>query len=294
MLQRPDWTTPQYTNLDINLSTNVCWDTILHEQIKHMLFDCSSLLDYPNPYPVYHAISTYYDLNISELALGLGSEDVINRIIRVLNPKTVYIVSPTWGMVEPICIINGVSFIPISYQQACHYTNQEATLYLANPNGLTGEVVDVRLFSQYKYVILDEAYGDWASEYSHLYKRPKNVIITKTLSKSLAIPGFRVGFAYGYEPIIDKIQTIRPMCVTTRMAEIIVPQIMHYTNAHIDRMLEAKKKLENVFDCIPTHGNFVRFKEENILTKTFGCREVDDSYRMSLADWSTLSNVITQ
>jgi histidinol-phosphate/aromatic aminotransferase/cobyric acid decarboxylase-like protein len=291
MIQRPDWTEPENQKV-IDLSSNVCWDTILHAQIRHLLHDSLNLIDYPDPYPVYRAICDYYDLPMKQVALGLGSAEVIDRILKALKPKKVYIVSPTWGMIDPLCQINDIPYSLVDLQKAYSQTQRDAVLYIANPSGFTGEAHHVSLFDRYQYVILDEAYADWAPKFSRLYTRPKNCVITKSLSKSMMIAGARVGFAWGELDLIDRMQQIRPMIVTTKQAEIIVPNLIKYTNSHIARMKESKRKLESRFECGESWANFVRFKSPNKLTDHFGTKFMADHYKLALADWTTLSNVL--
>ena len=70
----------------------------------------------------------------------------------------------------------------------------------------------------FKYLIVDEVYSDFYDKFSLLKSNLKNVIIIKSLSKSLGFAGLRVGFCCASKSIIKKIQTCRMSQVTSSFA----------------------------------------------------------------------------
>jgi histidinol-phosphate/aromatic aminotransferase/cobyric acid decarboxylase-like protein len=294
LVNRPDWRVDHPTP-PIDLSSNVNYDSILHEKIRSIIGSTEvNLFDYPNDFAVYKSLSDYYALPLSNISVGLGSAEIIERTIRALSPDFMYIVTPTWGMVEPLCQIYNIPYKCISVDEISSHYDHSATLYIANPNGQTGAVQPVEhLFKKFKYVMLDEAYSDWSPSCSHLHSCPDNVFISKSISKSLCVAGLRVGFVYANKNFTEKLQSIRPMYVTNRFAEIVLPEIIWDTPLVLDRLLYSKHKLESMFDCSPSRANFVRFKEPNKLTKHFGSKFIDNHHKMAMADWNTLKNVLS-
>jgi len=93
-------------------------------------------------------------------------------------------------------------------------------IYLANPNNPTGTIFTKRQFEKFMegvpgeiLVILDEAYTEFASrdpdfpnglDYDY-----GNLIVTRTLSKSYGLAGFRIGFAAGPTEIIRELYKVK-------------------------------------------------------------------------------------
>lgn len=289
MIKRPDWRVNK--NL-VNLSHNVCWDSITHQIAREELLKSDNILGTGNPFPVYTAICDYYSMNINNVVLGLGSAEVIQRFLQVTKPHFIYIVSPTWGFIEPLCKILNIPYENITIKQAKTIYNKNATLYIANPNGVTGESISIDFYNNYHTILLDEAYSDWCLHKSLLHCRPNNVFITKSLSKSLGISGARVGFGYGDYDTITSMQNIRLPDIVTKVSEIVVPKLIYHTPDIVSRLTASKIRLESMYDCFIGYANFISFKKQNKLTKYFGYRKAEDHYHLALADWQTFERVL--
>jgi histidinol-phosphate aminotransferase len=105
-------------------------------------------------------------------------------------------------MIEVYCQLNGKEYIKINNDQIEEYANENDALYIANPNGLSGDAISIKhLTSKFKYVFADEVYADFYNEHSLLNDWSDNVIVIKSLSKSLGLAGLRVGFAVASEEL---------------------------------------------------------------------------------------------
>jgi histidinol-phosphate/aromatic aminotransferase/cobyric acid decarboxylase-like protein len=162
--------------------------------------------------------------------------------------------------------------------------------YLINPNGNDGtiltkqEVLDMA--KNYKYLIVDEAYGDFADE-SVIDEHVDNIIVLKTLSKSYAMPGARFGWCIANKTVIEYLRKYRPICAT--MPKQTLKQILNDIPNHAKRMIETRNYLEQEYDCVPSKSNYVLFKQPNKYTQKFGYKNVNGLYRMSLIDMETLN-----
>jgi len=288
MIVRPDWTLSRPTS-SIDLSRNVHYDSVLNQLVSRKLSELTDVNCYPNDYELYESISNYYRIPINNLALGFGATDILDRIIRSLDYKCLYIVVPTFEMVEVFCNLANKNYKCVTPDQIKQISDIDSMLYIANPNGVTGEVHNVSdLCSRFKYVILDEVYADFYPKFSLLSDAPDNTIIVKSLSKSLGLAGFRVGFSKASNQITKYIQQLRMNYVTHSVSTKIIPKIIDQTPDVIHRMLASKQVLESMHKTKPSYGNFVLFEEPNIFTSTFGYKLCDGFYRMSLADLNTL------
>ena len=75
---RPNWFTPGLKH-KLPLHNNVCYDTLTHKKVSELLsnFDPARLGVYTNGYDLYSILSNYYQVNIKNMAIGIGATDII-------------------------------------------------------------------------------------------------------------------------------------------------------------------------------------------------------------------------
>jgi len=278
--------------IPINLSRNVFFDKKTNLKIKNILKKTNSFLHYGEPVYVYKAISKYYGIPFKRLTIGFGATDIINRLLRILEIKNLYIVKPSFEATEVYCKINNINPININAEKIYQSKKNNSALYIVNPNGNDGLAfkIEDKVFKFYKYIIVDEVYGDFAPKVSMLKKNHSKLIVIKSLSKSLGLAGLRVGFCKAPVNITKRLQNTRITQVCSSFASVIVPKIITSSKNVIRRMNISKKYLEKKYDCKKSHSNFVLFKKKNNLTKKFGFKKVDKYYRMALADLDTIKS----
>jgi histidinol-phosphate/aromatic aminotransferase/cobyric acid decarboxylase-like protein len=289
-MQRPNWQTMVRVNRKIDLSYNVPYDHILNLEIKRVIATADSFNDYPHQSDLYNAIGNYYKIPLNQLSIGYGGTDILERVFKSLDFEIVYVVEPSFQMMEVYCDIFKKKYVPIEFIQLENIIPEDnSILIIANPNGVNGEVHDITNYvSKFKYVVSDEVYGDYYPSLSLLHKSIDNVIIIKSLSKSIGLAGFRCGFSVSSVDITNKLQATRSNVDTTSFSSIIVPKIIHMTTEVVHRMNVTKSYLEHKFDCKPSFANYVLFKNPNEYTSRFGCKLLRGHYRMALTDMETL------
>lgn len=288
IVDRPNWNNDKPT-VPLDLSKNVHYDDDLNTECHILLYSIDNINSYPNEFVLYKSISNYYHIPIDNLAIGFGATDIIERTIKSLDYNRLVIVSPTFEMVEVYCQLNAKEYIKINNDQIEAYANQNDALYIANPNGLTGDAIDIKhITSKFKYVIADEVYADFYNEYSLLNDCIDNVIVIKSLSKSLGLAGFRVGFSVASEELTKIIQMYRMNYVSNSISCFVIPYVIGMTKEVIARMNVTKNHLESTFKCKKSVANFVLFESPNKYTKKFGYKLVNGLYRMALTDMKTL------
>lgn len=271
---RPNWIIEKSTDYRYNLSNNICVDTKL--EIPQL--DISSLNTYPDEFPIYKALEEYHKVPMKYIAIGYGLGELIQRIYLHCIVGEITVISPTWAMAEVFLDVYNIPY---------NLGGDSKTLYISNPNGMTGVLHDrrsiVEVLNRYELVILDEAYMDFANEsmIPELHKYP-NLLILKTLSKSLPCPGIRLGYCLGHEDIINKLQVTRPSCVTHGITANLVPKLLKYIPEHVDRMLETRSIIVKNHRGVDCHGNFVFFNERPNIHNDILIRKINDRYRMSL------------
>ena len=289
---RPSWTNKIIENKEIDLSKNVHFDSKLNIKVKEIINNKQKfILNYGNEYDLYESICNYYKLDINKVAIGYGASDILQRVIFSLDIQKLYIVNNPFAMIEVYCKMINLDYEIISLEDLKkRKLDNQSAMYIANPNGFDGASSDISEFiNRFKFIIADEVYADFYNKYSLLNNFQPNLIVVKSLSKSLGVAGFRVGFSVSSTKITNEIQKLRTSQITSSIASIVVPEIIDLTKDVILRMNESKKFLEQEYDCKKSNANYVLFKQENKYTKKFGSREVNEYHRMALTDMDTLN-----
>ena len=304
-MKRLNWNIDKSSPL-INLSNNVCYDSVLFNQVKGKLsnIDYKDILSYNNEYEIYSIISRYYNFDISNLAIGYGSTELIDRIVRLLRDYRFTILSPTFEMVSVYCKMYGTTFNEISYSNfnqisIKHLTGHEV-LYIANPNGNNGHSftpAEVEyLVRNNKFVIIDEAYIEY-SNYESVYQlalKYDNCCVLRTFSKSLGFAGMRCGFVFANPIIIDKLQSIRMNYVSCSISTFLLRNFIDETSAHVRRMIDAKDFLIRLNFASISCGNYVCIQKQFLDTFSWCKYKIidQDYFRVTLTDKSIFESNI--
>ena len=115
-------------------------------------------------------------------------------------------------------------------------------------------------------VVADEAYVDFASESSlPLLVDYPNLIIVRSLSKSYALAGMRVGFAMASKPIIAEMVKVRDSYNVNRLSQVAATAALadqEYVQTQIARVKHTRKWLSGQlngfgFQVLPSETNFL-------------------------------------
>lgn len=188
-------------------------------------FNSDVLRFYPNANatPLKQAIADYYNIDIKNVFLGNGSDDVIaiafqalfNSDLPIVYPDLTYSFYPVW------CSLFNIPYktYPVNDDfriNAEDYKEQNGGVIIPNPNAPTslGEgrefVEKLMEYNQDSVVIIDEAYVDFGGESSvELTKKYENLLVTGTFSKSRSLAGLRIGFAIGSEKLVSVLEAVK-------------------------------------------------------------------------------------
>lgn len=291
---RPSWFEHRYNKEILDLSNNLCYDSVLLSQVDSLFKNVKlDVRQYTDEATAYMSLSKFHDIDPRKIAIGYGIGELITRILNLPIINRISIITPTWPMVEVYSKLFGLRF-ETDLDYSCN------TLYVANPNGVNGRCLTrtqiIELLERFDLVILDEAYSDFAdSDQSlvHDIDRYKNLIVLKTFSKSLSLAGLRFGYAVSNESIIKYLQEIRPSCSLNSIANCLCDDLLTLIPSHVQRMKETRDFIEATYDCEHSQGNFVIFKSvpESLKSKVL-MKTVSTGTRMSLVDLQTLKGLI--
>lgn len=184
-----------------------------------------------NGFALKRAIADKFDLQMNQLTLGCGSNDVLDLIARVfLNPNTSSVFSQYGFVVYPIatqaCGARAIVTPAKNWghdldAMAAAITSDTRVVFIANPNNPTGtwltktEITNfLRRVPENVVVVLDEAYTEYVEEAEfpnglELLAEFPNLIVTRTFSKAYGLAALRVGYAVSNSQIADLLNRVR-------------------------------------------------------------------------------------
>ena len=188
-------------------------------------FDTNKLRFYPsaNSTKLKEAIAKYYKVDVSNVFVGNGSDDVLavafqsffNSEKPIVYPDLTYSFYPVW------CSLFGIKYknYPVCDDFRINpedYKEKNGGVVIPNPNAPTslGEGLDfvekILNYNQDSVVIIDEAYVDFGGTSSiPLIDKYENLLVTGTFSKSRSLAGLRIGFAIGSKALIDVMEAVK-------------------------------------------------------------------------------------
>ena len=264
----------------------------------------------------------------AQVFVGNGSDEVLAHAFMALLKHDRPLLTPDIGYsFYPVyCGLYGIDFINVpldadfavridDYRQDC------GAIILANPNAPTGRLLPLaeieRLAREHADcpVVIDEAYIDFSGEASSetiptaiaLVNRLPNLLIIRTLSKSYALAGLRVGYAIGQTPLIEALERVKNsfnsypldrLAIAGTTAAIQDTAYFDTTRQAVmrsrDELTEALRKLG--FEVLPSAANFVfarhprhdaariaaGLRAQNIIVRHFKSPRIDQHLRISI------------
>ena len=198
----------------------------LPESLKKEIFEKLFVLErYPDPdyIELREKIAEKNNLNIENIIVGNGATEIIFLFMKILSPKKVLIVSPTFGEYERAIKASTLAndSLEINYfelKEAENFVlniknleteleNNYDLLILCNPNNPTGQFLKLKKLEEILKIceqkntklFVDEAFvefvEDWENESIINSKENKeNLFVIRAFTKFFAIPGLRLGY----------------------------------------------------------------------------------------------------
>ena len=238
-------------------------------------------------------LATRFNVKVENVILGAGSEGIMSTIMRTFLRKRDEIIAVKNSFIGFRVLANASGF-KTSWiaMDNYHYNlasmakainNNTKIIYLANPDNPTGTYFNVKKFDAFMsqvpnrvLVLLDEAYFEYAKDVldypDSMHYRYDNVITLRTFSKAYGLAGFRIGYGFAHEDIINNLMKVKlPFEPSTpaQIAAIAALNDQNYLQSSLklnkDGIAGMKKLFEEYeLDYIPTVANFLTlvFKNE--------------------------------
>ncbi len=244
------------------------------------------------------ALSKHYGVNVDQIVLGNGSNDVLELAARIfLKPGASAVYSQHAFAIYPLLVqALGAHGIAVPARLYGHdlvamlnaITPETRIVFIANPNNPTGTLCDaddllrfLERVSPDVLVILDEAYDEYLPEANKAnsiswLRRFSNLLITRTFSKAYGLAGIRVGFALTHPDLADLMNRIRqPFNVNSigLVGALAALQDIEFVKRSytLNRagMLQITNGLRQLgVEYIPSYGNFISFRVRGDATNT--------------------------
>lgn len=247
-----------------------------------------------NGYALKSALVARYGVTHSQLALGNGSNDLLElaaHAFLTVGDKAVF--SDHAFAVYPLAVqAAGATGISVAARNFGHdldamrraaVEHQAKLIFIANPNNPTGTFLPgaelhafLRDLPAHILVVLDEAYNEYLPQdcrydsVSWLNEFP-NLLISRTFSKAYGLASLRVGYALGNAQVIDMLNRVRhpfnvnSMAQAAAVASLDDEEFVQRTyRLNLQGMAQLTGGLRELgLDFIPSFGNFVSFHVEH-------------------------------
>ncbi|MBK6984272.1 MAG: histidinol-phosphate transaminase [Bacteroidetes bacterium] len=229
---------------------------------------------------VKQAIATYKKVNLNQVAIGNGSDELIDLLIRCFcEPKqdNILICEPTFGMFKVYAQLNNVEVLNAPLKKESFLFDEQVILkttnlrtklvFICTPNNPTGTSISIEqlktIASNFNgIVVVDEAYIDFSEKDSalSLITEFENILVLQTFSKAWGLAALRVGVAYGNPSIIEILNKVRPpFNINSNSQELILKALNKSAikDTLVESILKQKIYLENELQQLPFVKNIL-------------------------------------
>lgn len=217
----------------IKLNTNECPYPPakgVEKAIKEFNADTLRLYPDPNAAVLVDAIADYYKVKSSQVFVGVGSDDVLAMIFMtffnskkpLIFPDITYSFYDVWADLFRIPYVQvpldaDFNIVKEDYMGKGFMEGKECGgIIFPNPNAPTGVLVELSFIEDIikanpdVIVVVDEAYIDFGGVSAlPLIEKYDNLLVVQTYSKSRAMAGIRIGYAFGNEKLIKYLNDVK-------------------------------------------------------------------------------------
>ena len=256
------------------------------EAIRAATDDGLKLYPDPNAETLKRAIADHHGLEIGNVFVGNGSDEVLAHVFLGLLKHASPILFPdiTYSFYPVYCGLYQVAYetVPLLADFSIRVADyarspgaQAGGIIFPNPNAPTGRqlpLADIESLLQANpdcVVVIDEAYIDFGGDSAiPLTTRYPNLLVVQTLSKSRSLAGLRVGFAVGHADLIEALERVKnsfnsyPLDRLAIAGAVAAFEDREYFEQTCRAVIATREKLvaeleELGYEVIPSTANFV-------------------------------------
>jgi histidinol-phosphate aminotransferase len=241
-------------------------------------------------YYLSQALAKKYDVDISQIILGNGSNELIELVVRTFVQPGDEVISadPSFVVYKMITQAAGGTNVVVPLKDSRHdldamadrITEKTKIVFIANPNNPTGTMnrsAEMDRFMNrvpdHVIVAVDEAYYEYVTRADYpdsldYLKAAKNVLALRTFSKIYGLAGLRIGYGITTPEIAELMNKVRQPFNTNSLGQIGAVAALA-DRKHVEKSIainsEGKQFLYQSFDrlgmsYLPTETNFILFE----------------------------------
>ncbi|MEN8349850.1 histidinol-phosphate transaminase [Acinetobacter nosocomialis] len=289
---------------------------VLHEQA-----DALRLYPDPDATALKQAIAKQQDIDVSQVFVGNGSDEVLAHIFKafflqeepILYPDITYSFYPVYSQFFG----TKTKEIPLNENfeiDVKDYTQPNGGVIITNPNAPTSialslaEIEQVLQANPDRVVVIDEAYVDFGAESAvSLINRYENLVVCQTTSKSRSLAGLRVGFAIAQSHLIAALEAVKnsfnsyPIDRFAIAAAVASFEDKAYFEEQCQKVIISREKLvrdltELGFNVLPSKANFIfathsqydagqlaqKLREQGVIVRYFNKPRINQFLRITV------------
>ncbi|MHC0019014.1 histidinol-phosphate transaminase [Acinetobacter pittii] len=239
---------------------------------------------YPDPdaTALKHAIAKQQNIEVSQVFVGNGSDEVLAHIFKafflqdepILYPDITYSFYPVYSQFFG----TKTKEIPLNENfeiEVKDYVQPNGGVIITNPNAPTSialglaEIEQILKANPDRVVVIDEAYVDFGAESAvSLVNRYENLVVCQTTSKSRSLAGLRVGFAIAQSHLIAALEAVKnsfnsyPIDRFAIAAAVASFEDQDYFEEQCQKVISSREKLVDEltalgFKVLPSKANFI-------------------------------------
>ncbi len=278
---------------------------------------------YPDPdaTALKHAIAKQQDIEVSQVFVGNGSDEVLAHIFKafflqdepILYPDITYSFYPVYSQFFG----TKTKEIPLNDNfeiEVKDYVQPNGGVIITNPNAPTSialglaEIEQILKANPDRVVVIDEAYVDFGAESAvSLVNRYENLVVCQTTSKSRSLAGLRVGFAIAQSHLIAALEAVKnsfnsyPIDRFAIAAAVASFEDQTYFEEQCQKVISSREKLVDElttlgFKVLPSKANFIfashpshdagqlaqQLREQGIIVRYFNKPRINQFLRITV------------
>ncbi|MDS7956604.1 MULTISPECIES: histidinol-phosphate transaminase [unclassified Acinetobacter] len=278
---------------------------------------------YPDPdaTALKHAIAKQQNIEVSQVFVGNGSDEVLAHIFKafflqdepILYPDITYSFYPVYSQFFG----TKTKEIPLNDNfeiEVKDYVQPNGGVIITNPNAPTSialglpEIEQILKANPNRVVVIDEAYVDFGAESAvSLVNRYENLVVCQTTSKSRSLAGLRVGFAIAQSHLIAALEAVKnsfnsyPIDRFAIAAAVASFEDQTYFEEQCQKVISTREKLVDEltalgFKVLPSKANFIfashpshdagqlaqQLREQGIIVRYFNKPRINQFLRITV------------
>ncbi len=275
----------------------------------------------PNAQRLKQALADYYSVEVSQVFVGNGSDEVLAHTFLGLLKHQEPLLFPdiSYSFYPVYCGLYQIPYSAVPLNERFEididaYRQSNGGIIFPNPNAPTGQLLPLTAIEALlqahpdSVVVVDEAYIDFGGTSAvGLVSRYPNLLVIQTLSKSRALAGLRVGFAIGDADLIEALERVKnsfnsyPLDRVAISGAVAAIEDRDYFEHTCQRVIQSRQRLaqrlEHLgFQVLPSAANFLfvrhpqrdaaelaaQLRERSIIVRHFKQSRIDQFLRITV------------